>query len=57
MSADPLHLPHDDEYAERFARLPDEDPAEFCDLAAAVPIRWVDGIGWVEDPAPGNDAP
>ena len=25
-----------------------DDPAEFCDLAEAVPLRWVDGVGWTE---------
>jgi hypothetical protein len=56
MSTDPLHL-SDDEYAEWFARLPDEDPADFCDLTAAVPIRWVEGVGWGTAAAGGEAQP
>lgn len=50
MSTDPL--PEGiDEYTDWFRRLPDEDVAEFCDLDAAAPLRWVEGIGWVEGEA------
>lgn len=48
MSSDPLHRPEGDEYAEWYDSLPVEDPADFCDLAKAVPMRFVEGVGFVE---------